>query len=334
MRADFVPASRDANPELPADAVVHIERANTQLLASLHQSFLHRGFARGNEHFGLPLPPDAAAAASAAAAAAGVQELRQPRPQNAKVIRANVSGGSLNDRSSLHWRLTDWQTLLPNSVLPMTPFWRLLACGRRGHSDANIFVVQSDAGTGKSYVLNAVLAAVRSRDINGRPGIALACASTGLASLGFPGGLTAHKLFGLLPNMYESDSIHNMYRLGTSRAALLAAADLIFIDEAFSLHRALIEAINRCCFTPSVPFPASSVWRQNHCALWRYQANPSCFARHHCSSPSCALHPPLVSDTRAAIPLPPRVPLCTTASRPRTPRVYGFPAKCGQRYPW
>jgi hypothetical protein len=74
----------------------------------------------------------------------------------------------------------------------------LRACRRRAnhallhlqHLQARAFFVDGPGGSGKTFLYTTLLAAVRARG-----GVALACASSGLATQNMPGGKTAHSTF-------------------------------------------------------------------------------------------------------------------------------------------
>ena len=80
-------------------------------------------------------------------------------------------------------------------------------------------------GTGKTFLINLVLAKVRSE---GR--IALSTASSGIAATLLDGGTTAHSRF-KIPIDIQSDSTCNIPAQG-NLANLLRETDLVFWDEA------------------------------------------------------------------------------------------------------
>ena len=88
-----------------------------------------------------------------------------------------------------------------------------------------VFFLEGFGGTGKTFVINLVLAKVRSE---GR--IALATASSGIAATLLDGGTTAHSRF-KIPIDIQSDSICNI-PAQSNLANLLREADLVFWDEA------------------------------------------------------------------------------------------------------
>ncbi|CAN0273274.1 unnamed protein product, partial [Scytosiphon promiscuus] len=101
------------------------------------------------------------------------------------------------------------------------------------------FFVDGPGGTGKTFLYSAVLAAIRSR---GK--IALAVASSGVASTLLPRARTAHSLFMIPINIRANSSCY--VEKQSSRAQLLRMADAIFWDEAPMTHRHGHEAVERC----------------------------------------------------------------------------------------
>lgn len=100
------------------------------------------------------------------------------------------------------------------------------------------YFLDGPGGTGKSFLLEQILANVRS---NGN--VALAVASSGIAALLLTGGKTVHSRFRLPLNIDESSmcTISKQSNL----AALLKKAKIIIWDEAPMSHRYAMEAIDR-----------------------------------------------------------------------------------------
>ena len=103
--------------------------------------------------------------------------------------------------------------------------------------------IDARGGTGKTFVLNAVLASVRSiaSDIGGS--IGLAVATTGVASTLLHLGRTFHSRF-KAPLSPEKDSFCSIDCQSTL-AELIRLSKIIVIDEAPMLHRYLFEALDR-----------------------------------------------------------------------------------------
>ena len=84
--------------------------------------------------------------------------------------------------------------------------------------------IGASPGTGKSYLMNALLAYFRALNL-----IVLACASTSSASLLLQGGKTAHSQFKIPINIHEDSMC--LIRRGSQHATLIASTALIIIDE-------------------------------------------------------------------------------------------------------
>jgi hypothetical protein len=101
-----------------------------------------------------------------------------------------------------------------------------------------LFFLDGPGGTGKTFVENLLLSAVRSRG-----GIALAVASSGIAALLLNGGRTAHSMFSI-PIQCDHNSICEVDKEG-EKADLFRRVELIIWDEASMQHRHAYEAVDR-----------------------------------------------------------------------------------------
>lgn len=112
-------------------------------------------------------------------------------------------------------------------------------------------LILAPAGTGKSFVFTTLLAAVRAE---GR--VAIAMASSGIASLLLPGGRTAHSVFKIPLKLNESTTC--AINQGTKQAELLKQASLFIWDEAPMMSRYAMEAVDRTlrdiCQCDDLPF--------------------------------------------------------------------------------
>lgn len=101
------------------------------------------------------------------------------------------------------------------------------------------FFIDAPGGTGKTFTFKAMLAAVRAEGQ-----VALAVATTGIAAILLPGGITAHKRFSI---PLENDSqITCAVKPRSSNAEAIRQSKLIVWDEAPSSSRYVIEAVNTC----------------------------------------------------------------------------------------
>lgn len=104
--------------------------------------------------------------------------------------------------------------------------------------DSGVFFIDGPGGTGKTFVENLILAAVRS---SGQ--IALAVASSGIAAILLDGGRTAHSRFKIPFDVLE-DSFCDI-KAQTALAELIRRTALIIWDEAPAQHRYCFEAVDR-----------------------------------------------------------------------------------------
>ena len=101
-----------------------------------------------------------------------------------------------------------------------------------------LFFLDGPGGTGKTFVEKLCLASVRQRQ-----GIALAVASSGVASLLLPGGRTAHSRFKIPVSVGPESTCPVSSQ--SSLASLLRATELIIWDEAVMQHVDCFHAVDR-----------------------------------------------------------------------------------------
>ena len=100
--------------------------------------------------------------------------------------------------------------------------------------------LNAPGGTGKTFLLNLLLAEVRYR---GK--IALAVASSGIAATLLDGGRTAHSRFKIPIGINSSETPSCHIQKNSDLAALLRQTTLIVWDEATMHHRKGYEALDR-----------------------------------------------------------------------------------------
>ena len=105
-------------------------------------------------------------------------------------------------------------------------------------SDGGVFFLDGPAGTGKTFVESLLLAYVRAQGQ-----VALAVASSGIASILLEGGRTSHSRF-KIPIDVHAESICNI-SAQSDLAKLLQMAKLVVWDEAPAQHRHCLEAVDR-----------------------------------------------------------------------------------------
>jgi len=101
-----------------------------------------------------------------------------------------------------------------------------------------VFFLEGFGGTGKTFLINLVLAKIRADG-----GIALSTASSEIAATLLDGGTTAHSRF-KIPIDIQRDSTCNI-PAQSHLAELLCETQLVFWDEAPMQHRYTFEAVNR-----------------------------------------------------------------------------------------
>lgn len=110
--------------------------------------------------------------------------------------------------------------------------------------DANepaFIFVQAAGGTGKSHLLNLILAHVRSKG-----DIALAVASSGIAGTVLTGGRTAHSVLQLPLDLQREEMPTCNITKQSARGQLLRQCKLLVWDEATMSHKRAFEAMDRC----------------------------------------------------------------------------------------
>ena len=106
-----------------------------------------------------------------------------------------------------------------------------------------LLFIDARGGTGKTFVLNNILAAVRCLDSIEDGSVALATGTTGIASNLLMLGRTFHSRL-KAPLSPHEDSVCNIDARSTL-ADLIRMARIIIVDEAPMLHRYLVEALDR-----------------------------------------------------------------------------------------
>lgn len=109
-----------------------------------------------------------------------------------------------------------------------------------GNGNGGAYFVQGPGGTGKTFLLNTLLAAVR---VSGPTKIAIATGSSGICATLLDGGRTAHSRFGLPFTPHEQSSCTICRE--SPEAELLRRADFIVWDEITMAHKHVIGAFDR-----------------------------------------------------------------------------------------
>lgn len=107
-------------------------------------------------------------------------------------------------------------------------------------NNGGIFFLDAPGGTGKTFLLNLTLAAIRSKNE-----IALAVASSGFASTLLSGGRTAHSTFKFPLSINHTDQISCNISKQSNIAEVLKSCRIIVWDECTMTHKKLLEALDR-----------------------------------------------------------------------------------------
>jgi len=105
---------------------------------------------------------------------------------------------------------------------------------------AKIHIIEAPAGTGKTYLLQALIAFARGQDEARK---VLISAPTGLAASALPGAQTAHSLYSI-PLGANMDDVSRI-NAQSPKASILAQAVLICFEEAFNTNKSDINVIDK-----------------------------------------------------------------------------------------
>ena len=101
-----------------------------------------------------------------------------------------------------------------------------------------IFFLDAPGGTGKTFVLNLILAEIRKNNE-----IAVAIASSGIAATLLEGGLTVHSVFKLPLDIKSCDKVTCNISKSSATAKILKKCKIIVWDECTMSHRSSLEAV-------------------------------------------------------------------------------------------
>lgn len=108
------------------------------------------------------------------------------------------------------------------------------------NGSGGLHFLDAPAGTGKTFLLEVLLAFVRSRGE-----VALAVASSGIAATLLPGGQTAHSTFKIPVRLVRTDKDVCSVRAQSRQAAVFRTVRLIVWDEISMTNRKDLEAVDR-----------------------------------------------------------------------------------------
>ena len=126
-----------------------------------------------------------------------------------------------------------WPTLNVGQTAAAEAIWDAIS-----HSNGQLFFLDGYGGTGKTMLQNTVLRRVRNES-----NVAIAVASSGIASILLQGGRTAHSRFKIPLN--ATAQLNCGISMGSDLAELMVQAKVIFWDEISMQNRFDIEAVDR-----------------------------------------------------------------------------------------
>jgi len=109
-----------------------------------------------------------------------------------------------------------------------------------GSKQGGIVFLDAPGGTGKTFLINLILSKVRHQKH-----VAIAVASSGIASTLLTGGRTAHSAFKLPLNLAHGESPVCNIAKGSGKAKVLQCCSIIIWDECTMAHKRSLEALDR-----------------------------------------------------------------------------------------
>ncbi|XP_039967865.1 ATP-dependent DNA helicase pif1-like [Bactrocera tryoni] len=103
-----------------------------------------------------------------------------------------------------------------------------------------LYFLDAPGGTGKTFVISLILAAIRSQNK-----IALALASSGIAATLLDGGRTVHSALKLPLNVHVLENPTCNISRNSAMAKVLRQTDIILLDECTMTHKKSLEALDR-----------------------------------------------------------------------------------------
>ncbi|UYV65707.1 hypothetical protein LAZ67_3005188 [Cordylochernes scorpioides] len=150
--------------------------------------------------------------------------------------------GLLEDDS--HWNETLKEASICRNAASVRAFFFLLIPSTRGtgHDNHGLarFFLDAPGGTGKTFIINLLLAKLRLEGL-----VVCAAASSGIAATLLDGGRTAHSLFKLPLNLYDDELAVCNIAKQSATSKILQHCSLFIWDECTMAHRRSIEALDR-----------------------------------------------------------------------------------------
>jgi ATP-dependent DNA helicase PIF1 len=108
------------------------------------------------------------------------------------------------------------------------------------HNNGGFFFLDAPGGTGKTFLINLILASIRKDNK-----IAIAVASSGAAATLLHGGRTAHSFFKLPLDLVSNDTASCNISKGSAKAKFIQMSSIIMWDEISMMHKHGLEAVDR-----------------------------------------------------------------------------------------
>lgn len=163
-------------------------------------------------------------------------EFGMPRPQRTGEISNDVARELNYDYIALQTHVTE---TIPR-LLPEQRHVLNVVLQQIHNGEGAIFFLDAPGGTGKTFLLNLLLAHIR-MDKN----IAIAVASSGIAATLLSAGRTAHSVLKLPLNLAREETPTCNITKNSSRGVMLRQCKLIVWDECTMSHKRAVEALNR-----------------------------------------------------------------------------------------
>ena len=157
-------------------------------------------------------------------------------PQVINPMQPNVSPStdlSVNDLVFLRQQLNVEQQQFSNAVLSAANLLR-----DNAHTESLLFYLDAPGGTGKTFTFNYLMSELKSIGFK-----VASAAPTGIAAQLLNGGSTLHRLFRLPVPIVENSTCK--ISPTTQKAQVLRDTDVFFIDEASSINKHALHAIDR-----------------------------------------------------------------------------------------
>ena len=134
------------------------------------------------------------------------------------------------------------------------------------NNEGGMFFLYGYGGTGKTYIWRTLASSRRPKNQ-----IVIMVASSGIASLLFPGGRIAHSKLKIPVPIFEYSTCYILQ--GSQLAELLNQTNLIIWDEAPMAHKFCFQALDQSLTNIIKKNSESNFWGQSYCIWWRFPTN-------------------------------------------------------------